>query len=139
VNISTAKSVAESGDYVGAFENLQGITIKQKDEDLYNKLAALAAVSQKYEDYLVFDNYGAKDMALDSLVCAYGRYNLNKKYAGAYDCEEEFEELKGKITTALLDEYDMTGDEALSIYKMENRNEYTLELRRKLRELGMEE
>jgi hypothetical protein len=139
VNISTAKTVEDSGDYVAAFENLQGLTIKQKDEELYNRLAALAAISQKYQDYLVFENYGSKDMALDSLVCAYGRYDLNKKYASAYNCEDEFEELNGKIVTALLEEYDMTGDEALELYKIENRNEYTLELRRKLRDLGMEE
>jgi sRNA-binding protein len=138
-NISAAKEAEKTGDYVTAFESLQGLSVKAKDEQLYNRLSALAAVSEKYEAYLVFDNYGSKDAALDALVCAYGRCSVNQVYEEEYDCKEELEELKGKITEALLSEYDMTGEEALSIYEITDRNEYTRELRRKLRDLGMEE
>jgi hypothetical protein len=138
-NISTAKSLDASGDYVAAFESMQGLKVKSGDEELYNKLHALASVTEKYDDYLVFDSYGKKDMALDSLVCAYGRYNLNKKYASAYECEAEFDDLRSKIVAALLGEYNMTEDEALKVYQSTDRKEYTLTLRTKLRELGMEE
>jgi hypothetical protein len=138
-NISAAKEAEKTGDYVTAFESLQGMSVKTKDEQLYNRLSALAAVSKKYEAYLVFDNYGSKDAALDALVCAYGRCCVNEAYEEEYDCKEELEELKGKITEALLSEYNMTGEDALSIYEIKDRNEYTRALRRKLRDLGMEE
>ena len=48
-------------------------------KSFYHQLATLAAVSEKYQAYLVFDNYGSKIDALDALVCAYGRYDLNQK------------------------------------------------------------
>jgi chemotaxis protein histidine kinase CheA len=137
--INTAQSTYEQGDYILAYQNLQGLDIKEKDQELYYKLATLAAVSEKYQAYLVFDNYGSKDMALDSLVCAYGRYDLNKEYAQEYDCEKELENIGGKIVQALLKEYDMTGEEALEIYNQKKRDNYTLLLRQKLRDLGMEE
>jgi hypothetical protein len=138
-NISTAKSLDNAGDYVAAFRSMQGLKVKSSDEELYNRLQALASVTDKYDDYLVFDSYGKKDMALDSLVCAYGRYNLNKKYASAYDFEQQFDDLHSKIVAALLSEYDMTEDEALAVYRKSDRKEYTLALRTKLKELGMEE
>jgi hypothetical protein len=138
-SVSTAKSLDASGDYLAAYESLQGLTIKSSDQELYSKLQALALVSEKYEDYLVFDSYGENDMALDSLVCAYGRYNLNKKYASAYNVEAEFDDLHSKIVAALLSEYNMTEEEALDIYRKSNRTQYTLALREKLKEIGMEE
>ena len=114
------------------------LEIKEKDEELYQRLATMAAVSKKYQSYLVFDNYGAKDMALDSLVCAYGRYDLNKKYAKEYDCETELEQLGGKIVKALLTDYDMTGEEALELYQIKKRDDYSIQLHKKLQELGLE-
>jgi hypothetical protein len=136
--MSDAQAAYDQGDYVTAFQNLQGLDIKENDETYYNKLATLAAVSEKYQAYLVFDNNGSADIALDSLVCAYGRYDVNKEYAKEYECEKELEAMGGKILKALLKEYDMTGEEALEIYRIKDRDEYTLELRKKLNELEME-
>lgn len=136
--ISAAKADYDKEAYVEAYRNLQGLEIKSKDEEFYNKLATLAAVSEKYQSYLVFDNYGSKDLALDSLVCAYGRYDLNKQYAEEYGCEGELENIGGKILKALLKEYDMTGEEALELYKLKNRDDYTVQLRKKLQELGLQ-
>jgi hypothetical protein len=138
-NITQAKSLDASGDYIAAFQKLQGLDIKDSDAELYNRLQSLCAVYQKYDDYLVFDSYSQKEEALDSLVCAYGRYTKNKKYAGAYNFENEFEDLRSKIVAALLSEFDMTEDEALEVYNNSSRKEYTLALKTKLRELGMEE
>lgn len=136
--VNAAQEAFDKGSYVEAYENLQGLEIKEKDEELYNRLAVLAAVSKKYQSYLVFDNYGEKAAAFDSLVCAYGRYELNKKYAKEYDCENELEQIGGKIIKTLLAEYDMTGEEALELYQMKKRDDYTVELHKKLKELGLE-
>lgn len=78
-NLSQAKEKYEQGSYVEAYRKLQGLSIKERDEKLYHQLATLAAVSEKYQAYLVFDNYGSKIDALDALVCAYGRYDLTRK------------------------------------------------------------
>ena len=43
----------------------------------------------------------------------------------------------GKIIKALLKDYDMTGDEALDIYQTRKRDDYTVKLHQKLKELGL--
>ena len=50
----------------------------------------------------------------------------------------EYEQLGGKIIKALLEDYDMTGEEALQMYNAKNRKEYTLQLHAKLKALGLE-
>ena len=136
-NLSQAKEKYEQGSYVEAYRKLQGLSIKERDEKLYHQLATLAAVSEKYQAYLVFDNYGSKIDALDALVCAYGRYDLNQKNAKEYGCEDQLEKIGGKIIKALLKDYDMTGDEALDIYQTRKRDDYTVKLHQKLKELGL--
>ena len=138
VNITQAKDACEEGSYVEAYQNLQGIEIKEKDEELYYKLAALAAVSEKYNSYLIFENSGKKSLALDALICACGRCEINLANAKIYEFEPELEELKGKIVTTLLQQYDMTGEEALELYQSKTRKEYTLKLQEILEKLGLE-
>ena len=106
--------------------------------DLYNKLATLAPVSAEYTTYLIFSHSGRDDMALDALVCAYGRYDLNMENAKEYECVAEMELLGGKIIKALLEDYDMTGEEALSLYGQRPRRDYTVEMHKQLKKLGLE-
>lgn len=131
-NVNAAKEAYQQETYLEAFRKMQGLKVKQKDEKLYNRLAALASVSEKYQAYLIFDHNGAKDMALDSLVCAYGRYEINLPYAKQYECEPQMETLKKKIVDALKKDFSMTEKEASELYRIKNRDEYTIQLREKL-------
>lgn len=137
-NISMAKEQYERGSYVEAFSKMQGVKIKEKDEQFYQQMQLLSIVSKKYQNYLVFSNHGNDDIALDNLICAYGRYDLNKEKAQEAECSEEYEQLGGKIIKSLLEDYDMTGEEALEMYQSKNRKEYTLKLHAKLKALGLE-
>ncbi len=42
-----------------------------------------------------------------------------------------------RLSKALLKDYDMTGDEALDIYQTRKRDDYTVKLHQKLKELGL--
>ena len=137
-NINLAKDAYGKGSFVEAFSELQGLKIREKDTEFYNQLQMLAVVSEKYQDYLVFENNGKHDIAMDNLICAYGRYDLNKQKAQDYNCSVEYEQLGGKIIKSLLEDYDMTGEEALQMYNAKNRKEYTLQLHAKLKALGLE-
>lgn len=139
MSISQAKEVCDTGDYVTAYQNLQGVDIKEKDESLYYKLAALAAISEKYNSYLIFQNNGKQTLALDALVCAYGRCEINRENAKTYEFEPELEELQGTILKTLLQEYNLTGDEVLQIYQSKTRKEYTLQMHEVLKRLGLEQ
>ena len=137
-NINLAKDAYGKGSFVEAFSELQGLKLREKDTEFYNQLQVLAVVSEKYQDYLVFENNGKHDIAMDNLICAYGRYDLNKQKAQDYNCSVEYEQLGGKIIKSLLEDYDMTGEEALQMYNAKNRKEYTLQLHAKLKALGLE-
>ena len=131
-DINQAKQCLAQGNYVEGYENLQGRTVKAKDEELYGKLEVLATVSKKYQDYLVFDHNGSKEQAADALVCAYGRYDLNKERAEEYNCSKELDALGNKIKKTLKKEYKMSGKEALTIYNAKNREAYTQLLQEKI-------
>jgi hypothetical protein len=135
--VSEAKSAYSQADYTEAFRKLQGESVRTKDEQLYNKLSVLAAVSSEYDAFLMFKDYGNEEIALDSLVSAAGRYDLNLENAKEYECTDELEALRDKISLSL-EGYGMTVDEAVEMYNQRNRTEYTVLLYRKLSELGLE-
>lgn len=136
--VTKAKNAYSQSDYTTAYQQLQGEKIASRDEALYNKLSVLAAVSSEYDAYLTFADYGAADMAFDSLICAAGRYNLNLKTAVEFECADELDGLRQKISEALTDKYGMDIDEAIEMYNQRNRTEYTIILHRKMRTLGLE-
>jgi hypothetical protein len=120
--VSEAKSAYSQADYTEAFSKLQGESVRTKDEQLYNKLSVLAAVSSEYDAFLVFRDYGNEEIALDSLVCAAGRYQLNLESAAEYECTDELETLRDKIELSL-EGYGMTVEEAAEMYNQRNRTE----------------
>ena len=137
-NVNAAKEAYQQGNYVEAYQKMQGLKVKAKDEKLYGQLAVLAAVSEKYQAYLIFDSHGSKDMALDSLVCAYGRCGINRVNAKEYGCEPELEAMKTKIVDALGKEFSTKEEEAAELYKIKDRDAYTIRIHNKLKEIGVE-
>lgn len=124
--------------YAEAYNYLDGLKLGEEDTALYNKLKVLSAVSSKYDSYEVFHEYGSEKEALDALICAAGRCELNADAAQDNDCVKELDELRACVEQTLSSEYNMSFDEALEIYNAGNRTKYTTVLYEKLRELGLE-
>lgn len=137
-SVNEAKAFYASGSYADAYAAMEGLKIKAKDKKLYNQLSVLAPTSAEYNSYLIFTNSNCKVQALDALICAYGRYDMNRDKAKEYECLGEYEVLGSKVIRSLLEEYDMTGNEALAIYSARTRKEYTLRLNEKCESLGLE-
>ena len=138
---AAASGTPDSDDihkYAEAYNYLDGLKLNEEDTALYNKLKVLSSVSSKYDSYGVFHEYGSEKEALDALVCAAGRYELNAEAAEEYDCVKELDALRDCIEQALSSEYNMSFDEALEIYNAGNRTKYTTALYQKLYELGLE-
>ena len=138
---AAASGTPDSDDihkYAEAYNYLDGLKLNEEDTALYNKLKVLSSVSSKYDSYGVFHEYGSEKEALDALVCAAGRYELNAEAAEEYDCVKELDALRDCIEQALSSEYNMSFDEALEIYNAGNRTKYTAALYQKLYELGLE-
>ena len=129
--------IAVIGNYGKAYEKLNGLSLKGEDEKLYNKLKVLAPASFKLESYGTFYQNGKYDMALDSLICAAGRCDINQDDAEEYGCTTELQKMIIIIDAELTDKYGMTYDDAVEMYSARNRREYTRNLLDKLEELGL--
>ena len=138
LDFTLAKESYQRGNYYEAYERLQGQKIKEKDGIFFGQLKVLATVDSQYQAYLVFLKNGQQIRAVDSLVCAAGRYDLNREKAVGFECEKEYEALGEKIANALAG-YDMSLEEAILIYNKPNRMEYTRALEDKLEDLGLDE
>lgn len=136
--VKQARELFRSGDYAEGLASLNGSDIKEKDQQIYNQLVVLAAVESEYNNYTVFIANDKIDMALDSLICAAGRYKLNQENAGRWECTEELDQLKTQIEKALSEQFGMSFDEAVSIYESDDRQEYSRAILQKKQELGLE-
>ena len=125
--------------YTQAYSSLSGLKLKDGDEMLYNKLSVLAAVANKYDAYKSFSDSGYVTMAADSLICAAGRCAVNEDNAKEYGCELQLEQLKNIISDTLSSQYGLSYDDAIALYNIDDRDDYTLALTQKLNELGIKE
>lgn len=136
--IADAKSLQNQGHYAEAFTELNGLTIKEKDTELYGQLAVLATIDSEINAYEIFLKADVPDKAFDSLICAAGRCYLNAEDADVFGCLGQLEILKTSVSNELHEKYNMTYEEALEMYKIRHRDDYTLALYKKLTELGIE-
>ena len=136
--IRSAKLLYDTGSYTEAYLEIRGLSIKSdEDKELYQRISTMASVASEYDSYIRYMNYGRKDLALDSLICAVGRCELQKENAAIYGCEEDLKRLKKNVKTALKKKFKMSMSEALELYQIDDRNEYTIELKGKMEKLGI--
>ena len=136
-SISSAKSLQNKGHYAEAFTELNGLEIKEKDMEVYHQLAILATVDSEFNAYEVFAKAEVEDKAFDSLICAAGRCYANKEDAECYGCLGQLEILKKTVSNELEEKYHMTYEEAVELYTIRFRDDYTVALYKKLTELGI--
>lgn len=135
--MTTAKKMYINGNYTEAYAKVQGVEPKEEDLQVYYQMQILATVDSKYQAYLLYSDYGDQVAALDALVCAAGRYDLNLEDARKFECEDKLEAVGENIADELSGQYGMSMSEAIEIYNQRNRTEYTIVLNRKIQELGL--
>ena len=136
--VANAKSLKNSGHYAEAFAALNGLEIKEKEMELYGQLAILSTVDSELNAYAVFEKNDMPDKAFDSLICAAGRCKINEAEADVYECLGQLEILKKNVSNELEQKYAMSYEEALEMYSIRDRDDYTIALYKKLTELGIE-
>ena len=136
--IANAKSLQNQGHYAEAFAELNGLEIKEKDMEFYNQLAVLSTVDSELNAYEKFKKAEKVDWAFDSLICAAGRCYINEANADVYGCLGQLETLKITVSNELQQNYNMTYDEAIEMYTIRDRDDYTIALYKKLTQLGID-
>lgn len=137
--MSKAKDLYKMGHYAEAAEQISGLIIKDDDVMLHGKIATLAAVDSQISEYEIFMKNDRKAEALDSLISAAGRVEINDDNALTFDCAGEMGVLKDGIIVELKEQFNMTYEEAIELYQLTeiDRDEYTVELNKIMVELGI--
>lgn len=136
-DIRNAREAYNVGDYVKAHDYIAGVSVKEKDEELYEKIILLSAIQSKVRE---FDSMLSQDKqleALNAIIVAIGRCENYKEKAKEYGVEKELEKQYKAIETELQNKYAMSVEEAMAIYNQRGRKNYTYELQKKIKELGL--
>lgn len=137
-HMAQANELFMAGDYLAAYEKLNGFDLSDEDVALLRNqartLADLQQCQQQYEAFIAYEQY---NFALDSLIVGVGRYDKYKDDAVEYGISEQYEAYGATIISELESTFGLSEEEALAIYKQPNRHYYTIELRKVLRKLGL--
>ena len=136
-HMSQAQELFDAGDYIAAYEKLNGFDLSdEKVLLLRNQARVLADLQLCQEQYDAFIGYERYNYALDSLITGVGRYEKYKDDAVEYGISEQYEAYASVIIHELEATFGLSEEEALEIYNQPNRHYYTIEIRKVLRGLG---
>jgi len=126
LSVSNAKEALESGDYVLAYTSMEGVKVKTEEEAaLWTKVQILGSVQYKIDNYHMFMEQQMYDKALDSLICALGRAKANESNAEYYGIYANLVVCEKEVKEALSTQFNVSEEEALEVYALRRRTEYT--------------
>lgn len=136
-SISAAETSFDQGHYVASYKELAGMKIKGGDEEIYEKAKLLAGVQAELDAYYSMMEVRKFDLALDCLVRGLGRAELHRAEAGELGIEPQLNTVADEIEMQLADQFNVTKEQAVELYDISRRDDYSLELDAILYELGL--
>ena len=127
----------DQGDYVGSYEEFAGVKIGESETQLYERAKVLAGVQTELKAYYSMMEVRKFDLALDCLVRALGRTDLHMAEAEEWGVTTQMNALVSEITMQLMDQFNVTADQARELYAIEERDDYSLALDEILKGLGL--
>ena len=138
-SVNQSKDAFDDGDYVTAYEKLQGVKVKKADEDLYHATAALAGVQMELDAYTALMEQKQYEMALDALIRGIGRCQIHEKDAEEWNMTEQLSAMEKELGRLLKDQFNVSRRTAKKLYKIQKRSDYTLQLHEIMSKLGLYE
>ena len=135
-SLTDAKAAYYNYDYVGAYEKIAGLSPKEQDAEFVEQVRLLALVQEKMVNGDGLYRAGKYTMALDSYICALGRYDVNYGQASACQIANEYDNLEKQIVVQLQDAFGVTADSAREIYGLRDRTEYTCRVYQLVKDAG---
>lgn len=129
--IRKAANYFERQRYRLAYDEVSGVEVKEKDQDLKDRIYTVMYVERLYESYENNMKLGRADKALDALLRGIQKYDEHYDEAVELDIVKDIDSCRDKIINALWNTYGITEETAYQILAMEGQ-EYT----KTLSELG---
>jgi hypothetical protein len=135
--ISAAEREFDKGNYVDSYGELNGMELSDSEVELYERSKVLAGVQTELNAYYSLMDVRKFDLALDSLVRALGRSDLHMTEAEEWDVTAQMNTLVDEIEKQLMDQFNVTPEQARELYDIDDREEYSLALDEVLTDLGL--
>ena len=121
-----------------AYDEVSGVEVKEKDEELKDRIYTVMYVERLYESYENNIQLGRVDRALDALIRGVQKYDEHYEEAVELKIVNDINVCKEKIINALWNTYKMTEEDAYAFMALDGQA-YTDALRSKCKELSLGE
>ncbi|MGN0435150.1 MAG: hypothetical protein ACI4D8_00805 [Wujia sp.] len=102
-----------------AYDEVSGVEIKEKDEDLRDRIYTVMYVERLYESYENNMTLGRPDKALDALIRGLEKYDEHYEEAIELEIVDDIDLCKTKIIAALASTYGMSENDAYDVMELE--------------------
>jgi len=117
--IKKAADYFDRQKYRMAYDEVSGVDVKPKDEELKEQIYTVMYVERLYESYENNKALNRPDMALDALLRGLQKYDEHYEEAVALNIVEDIDVCRAKIIAALASDYGLTESDAYEIIELE--------------------
>ena len=118
--IERAANYFANQKYRKAFDEIVGVEVKEKDEELKDRIYTVMYVERLYESYLNNEELNRPEKALDSLLRGVDKYYEHYEEAEQLGVTSDLDYSFNQIKTMLNEKYGITVEQAVEINAMEN-------------------
>lgn len=137
-DIALAKRYYEHQNYKQAYEILNGVHLKGKDKDFFQKLKAIILLEQQYQSFLNFTELKMYDEALNSLLKGLRQYDDFYTKSGTLGISKIYDNfLNQYLQKALVDQYKLSLEQARELNKIEDKEQYTFRIEQIIGQLNL--
>ena len=118
--IERATNYFANQKYRKAYDEIVGVEVKEKDEDLKDRIYTVMYVERLYESYLNNVELGRPEKALDSLLRGVDKYYEHFEEAKELGITSDLDYSFNQIKTVLNEQYGITVEQAIEINQLPN-------------------
>ena len=137
MSMKNAKEAYAKFEYVEAYQHLAGLKIKEDDMEFEMQIQMLANLQRKLEGGDALYDAGEYIKALDSYICALGRYGADAAVAAERHIQQEYDYLADQIAGRMKERFGVDRTAAGELYGLESRVEYTCRIYDIVKALGL--
>lgn len=137
--MTQAEEKYDNGEYVEAYHLLQGMDIKEIDQEFYDKTRLTAYLQKEMDAYEAYADKKMYAEALNVLLCTVGKYDKYIVEASGVGAAQDFDKILEQAVAILGETYQVTLEEAEEVYQLPERDEYTARLYQLLERAGYTE
>lgn len=125
-NFNYAQAIERAANYFAnqkyrkAYDEIVGIEVKEKDEELKDRIYTVMYVERLYESYLNNIELNRQEKALDALLRGVAKYYEHYEEAETLGVTSDMDYSFNQIKTVLMEQYGITVEAATEINRLDN-------------------